>query len=117
MQEYNEKVYIGLCQTTFKKRYANHKKSFNTEKYKNSTALSNEFWRLKEQNGEPNITWRILRNSKSYNNSSKKCNLCASEKYEIATFKGKNILNKRSEVISKCRHQNKFSLALHDTKD
>jgi len=25
LQEFNEKIYIGLCQTTFQKRYANHK--------------------------------------------------------------------------------------------
>ena len=31
---YQEKVYIGLAETTFKKRYSNHKKSFNVEKYK-----------------------------------------------------------------------------------
>ena len=37
-----EKKYIGLCETTFKKRFFNHKQSFSTEKYKNSTALSLE---------------------------------------------------------------------------
>jgi len=117
LENYTEKVYIGLCATTFKKRYANHKKSFNTEKYKNSTALSNEFWRIKELKGQPVIKWKILRSSRSYNPNSKKCRLCSSEKYEIATFKENNILNKRSEVISKCRHQNKYSLSSHDTKD
>ena len=117
LQNYNEKIYIGLCETTFKKRYANHKKSFNTERYKNSTSLSNEFWRIKEQNGEPKVTWKVLRKSKAYNPNSKKCSLCSNKKYEIATYKGENILNKRSEVIAKCRHQNKFSLAQHDTKD
>ena len=116
-QNYNEKVYIGLCETTFKKRYANHKKSFTTEKYKNSTALSTEFWNIKEANGQPKVTWKIMRKCKSYNPNSKKCNLCSSEKFEIATFMGTNILNKRSEVISKCRHQNKYSLATHDSKD
>jgi len=117
LPNYSEKVYIGLCATTFKKRYANHKKSFTTEKYKNSTALSNEFWRIKELNGQPEIAWKVLKTSKPYNPSSKRCKLCESEKYEIASFKGNNILNKRSEVIAKCRHQNKYSLALKDTKD
>lgn len=117
LESYNEKIYIGLCETTFKKRYANHKQSFNTHKYKNSTSLSNEFWRIKELNGQPVIKWKVLRRSSSYNPNSKKCKLCLNEKYEIATFKGMNILNKRSEIISKCRHQNKYSLASHDTKD
>jgi len=117
LQNYNEKVYIGLGETTFKKRYANHKKSFTTEKYKNSTSLSLEFWRIKALNGQPKVTWKIIRKSKAYNTNAKRCNLCSNEKYEIATFKGNNLLNKRSQVISKCRHQNKYSLALHDTKD
>jgi len=117
LQNSSEKIYVGLCETTFKKRYANHKKSFNTEKYRYSTTLSNEYWKLKELNAGPKVTWKVKRKCKSYNTTSKKCNLCASEKYEIATYKGSDILNKRSEVISKCRHQNKFRLALHDTKD
>ena len=49
--------YIGLCETTFKIRY---KKSFNTEKYKNSTALSKEFGRIKELNGQPKVSWKII---------------------------------------------------------
>ena len=41
------KLYKGICQTTFKKRYANHKKSFNGPTYKNDTKLSIEYWALK----------------------------------------------------------------------
>ena len=35
------KLYKGICETTFKKRYANHKKPFNVPTYKNDTKLSN----------------------------------------------------------------------------
>ena len=35
---------------TFKKRYANHKKSFNLIKSKNDTTLSIEYWNLKKKN-------------------------------------------------------------------
>ena len=34
------KLYKGICETTFKKRYANHKIYFNMEKNKNNTKLS-----------------------------------------------------------------------------
>ena len=112
------KKYIGLCETTFKKRYANHKKSFNHERYKNSTTLSTEFWRLKNANLHPIITWRIVRTAPSYNLTSKKCQLCLAEKFEIANFpEHEKLLNKRSEIISKCRHQRRFKLALFDTDD
>ena len=44
---YQEKVYFGSCESTFKKRFSNHKKSFNLNEYKNETELSNEIWRIK----------------------------------------------------------------------
>ena len=43
--------------------------------------------------------------------------MCLNEKLEIASYKDDNLLNKRSELINKCRHQNKFNLLLHDSKD
>ena len=113
-----EKEYIGLCETTFKKRYANHKKSFNHEKYKNSTTLSTEFWRLKTNDCNPLISWKIIRTAPAFSLESGKCHLCLTEKFEIANFHDPaKLLNKRSEVISKCRHQRRFKLASFDTGD
>ena len=42
--KYKQKRYKGICETTFKKRYANHKKSFNLIKSKNDINLSLEYW-------------------------------------------------------------------------
>ena len=42
-ETYKRKLYEGFCKSTFKKRYANHKKSFNMEKDKNDTKLSTEY--------------------------------------------------------------------------
>ena len=42
-ETYKPKLYKGICETTSKKRYANHKKSFNVEKNKNDTKLSTEY--------------------------------------------------------------------------
>ena len=39
------------------------------------------------------------------NPSSKRCLLCLKEKYEIATYKGDDLLNKRTEIINTCRHR------------
>ena len=36
-------VYHGICETTFKLRYANHNKLFNHKNRKSDTELSNEF--------------------------------------------------------------------------
>ena len=114
---YGEKIYMGIAETTFKKRYSNHKRSFNLPAYKNDTELSKEFWKIKRRNSVSQIKWRILRKCSRFNQSSLRCNLCLNEKLEIALFKGNNILNRRTELISKCRHINKHTLLRHDTKD
>ena len=50
------KYYIGLCKPTFKERFGKHKQSFNNENYKHSTSLSTEYWRMKENFLNPQIT-------------------------------------------------------------
>ena len=86
---YEEKKNIGLCEKAFKKRFTAHKSSFNLERYRNSTSLSSEVWRLKDLNGQPNVTWKILRKSNAYSPETQRCNLCLAEKFEIANFPGK----------------------------
>ena len=44
---------------------------------------------------------------------SERYNLCLNEKLEIPYDQVKNLLNKQSEVISYCGHQNKFKLKTH----
>ena len=47
--KYKQKRYKRICGTTFKKGYANHKKSFNLTNSKNDTTLSIEYWTLKQK--------------------------------------------------------------------
>ena len=115
--EYNEKVYFGLSETSFKVRYANHLKSFNAIRYRNDTELSKEVWKLKEKNFIPFVRWKIVKQCKPYNPASRVCNLCLNEKYQILMYKRENLLNTRSEMISKCRHKNKFLICSFDTGD
>ena len=89
--------------------YANHKKTFNAEKNKNDTKLSTESWKLANNKLHPQISLSIKDNYKSYNPNSKRCSLCLHEKLETVDDP-KEILNKRSEVISQCHHQNKYKL-------
>ena len=37
------KIYYGVCETAFKLRYANHKKTFNNIKYQTDAELSNKY--------------------------------------------------------------------------
>ena len=80
-QNYQEKVYFGLCETTFKKRFSNHKKSFNLNKCKNETKLSKEIWRLKDSSHYPKVKWEIVKKkSVLYNPQTKRCLLCLNKK-------------------------------------
>ena len=88
------KVYYGICETTFKLRYANHKKSLNHRNCKSDTELSNAFWRIKDNKHSANITWDILGRHQAYNTSSKRYSLCLNEKLKIALHRNNNILDK-----------------------
>ena len=104
------KDYISLAEGTFKKRFTQHKQSFRNQKYANSTELSKYIWELKDKNKDYNIQWTIITSAKAYNNISKRCDLCLTEKLHIMKGNKDSLLNKRSEMISKCRHENKFYL-------
>ena len=116
--DYGERFYIGLAEPKFKKRFANHKTSFCNERYEKETELSKEIWRLKRKSRNPKISWKIVRQCAPFNRAGMKCSLCLNEKLEIATFnEPKKLLNSRNELISKCRHINKYTLKMHDSKD
>ena len=53
---YRPKLYKGSCETSLKKRYSNHKKSFNVPLYKYDTKLSTEYWNLKTKQRKPRIS-------------------------------------------------------------
>ena len=65
---------------------------------------------LRDNNQDFNIKWTIISRARPYSNISKRCDLCLTEKLMIITANPGRILNKRSELISKCRHENKFYL-------
>ena len=110
LPNYSSKVYRGITASKFKLRYANHKKSFTCKKYSNNTELSKEFWLIKNKGANAKLEWKILKQCPSYNPTSNRCTLCLSEKLSILEYRGDNMLNKRSEIISTCRHRSKFLL-------
>ena len=80
--------------------------------YSKETTLSNYIWEIKKEYNEmPTLIWSIVKSVPSYSNISKKCLLYLHEKLEIINFEDQDhLLNKRSELISKCRHANKYLL-------
>ena len=102
--------YVGLTDTNFKARFANHNQSFRNVVHSNQTELSRYVWRLKNAKVNYSIAWKILGRARAYSNSYKKCNLCTIEKYYIICHPELATLNKGSELASSCRHANKFLL-------
>ena len=113
-----EKVYLGLTEVTWKQRSYQHKHTFNNRKQEHSTSLSKFVWSTKDKNNNapPKISWSILKHAPAYSNTTKRCMLCLQEKLAIITYPEQHkLLNKRSELISKCRHENKFLLRYYDS--
>ena len=106
--ENEEYPYIGITEGSFKTRFNDHNKSFRNIRYEKSTEMSKKGWELKLANQNYETSWRILDKAHPYKIGGKNCNLCLTEKYHILTSKSKNLLNSKSEIISKCRHKNKL---------
>ena len=103
-----EKIYYGLCETTFKERYQNRTSSFRHEKNRYETELSNYIWALKKDKIVASIKWKILSIVHGKPTSSY-CRLYLTEKFFIINSIGDNqVLNKRSEFVNKGRHQNQY---------
>ena len=104
-------------QTNFKHRLNNHRKFLNLDQHVNDTGLSKQYWTIKRSNFTLIATKRITRKCAPFNTTKRKCYLCLNEWLGIASYKGDNLLNKSLEFINKCRHQSKFILLRHDSKD
>ena len=104
-----------MTANSFKEGYRNHIKSFKDGKYSNETELSKYIWDLKSNNQSFGIKWAIVKRAAAYTSGAKRCNLCLEEKLCImkARLKNhlKNLLNKRSEIVSKCRYRNRFLIS------
>ena len=66
---------------------------------------------MKNKGLTPNIQWSILKRSNTPKSFDSRCNLCLEEKMNILLFPEPNkLLNKRSDLIVRCRHRAKFKL-------
>ena len=99
-----------MAENTLKQRYNNSLNSFRHEKQENSTALSKHVWEYKDRNEEHDVKWSISNQAAAYTNETKRCNLRLTEKLHIRKADKTHLLDKRFELISKCRHENKYYL-------
>ena len=112
------KVYLVTAEGDFKKKFYNHKKSFNNGNSANHTSLSKYIWELKKiSNLILTLVWSIAKNGSPYYNISKKCLQFLHEKPEVTNYsRTDELLNNRSKLISKCRYANKFLLRTNKAK-
>ena len=102
--------YIGMTQGPFKDREREHRNSFTNTKKKTSSKIASHIWKEKDEGTPPsNVSWSVIDRAPAYRNGDRQCRLCLTEKYHII-FQPFQKINKRSEIISKCRHENKFYL-------
>ena len=85
----------------------------------NSTTLSSYVWEMKKRkNVPPVLTWEVLQTAKTYCSITKRCSLCLHEKLAIITYPYLDeLLNRQSEVVLKCKHQNQFLLKNFNSND
>ena len=106
----NIKHYYGTCEKNFKDRFNNYTASFRNKNKEKSTELSKYIWELKDNNIEHSVKWCIASKAHPYVCGSRKCDLCLTEKLTIMKADLESLLNTRDELVSKCRHMNKFTL-------
>ena len=105
-----EKFYFELPDTNFKERYRNHIRDFKHEKNENSTELAKYIWQLKRDTISFSVESTII--TKVYGSPNPLlCRLCSTEKLWIFNcINDGNMLNIRSELISRCRRLNNYLL-------
>ena len=83
---------------------------FRIKNYEHKTEPSKHIWQLKCNGTEFNLKWSIAAYATPYRCGTRRWDLFVTEKYIIAQANKNNLLNKRTKLISKCRHRKKYVL-------
>ena len=109
-----ENTYTGMTGRNFKKRLYGHNTNMNVRP-PNHTKLSEHIWKLKDNNINYTINWRILDRVPIFNPITRKCRVCLKEKFYIMYDRSGSSLNKRQEVFNTCVHRKSELLENFDT--
>ena len=112
------KIYTGLSGNKLWERYNHHHWTFSNQKNNpfnqdlagrnanlQNTTLSTHIWKLKQRKIDYDIKWRIAKQAPVYSKESGGCQLCLEEKTFIMYADKEKSLNKRTEIMQKCRHR------------
>ena len=105
----NHPHYIGLTESFFEDRLYKHKNLFKYENKRNATELSDFIWDQKSKNIDVSLEWSILEKATIFTRFKELYALLNREVPHLIF--GTYHLNKHNELISKCRHENKYYLS------
>ena len=102
------KRYLGASKTLFKERLRKHIRDFKHKKYEKSTEFLKYIRTIKSHAITSVIKWSIVKRvaSKAAANYGKVC--LTKMFYIIQSPDDENLLNKKFELMNKCRHQNNY---------
>ena len=103
-------IYYGASDGEFKSLYNNHTNSFRHRHHEQELELSKHIWKLQDKGINLNGKWSVAAYASTYRCGTRRCDLCLPEKYVTARANHKTLLNKKTEIISKCSHSNKYIL-------
>ena len=103
-----------LLENSFKTRFNGHTDTFRHREGKMST-LSSHVWDLEDKKASDkkmdySIKWKIEKKAMLYRPGASYCDLCVSEKMMILLANPKTSLNKRDEILERCRHRHRYKL-------
>ena len=109
IDEYPNKVYVGISEDDFKQCLYSRRMLCNNEGLSTDTALSKYLWEIKQKfKTIPSPKQSVIKSVSVYSKMSKKYQLCLQEKLGIPLYLNQSeLLNERSELIQTCRHVNK----------
>ena len=112
------KTYTGLSSNKLRDRFNHHHWTYtnvknnpfnrNQDNAKNNlqnTSLSTHIWKLKDKGINFDLKWKIIKQAPSYSKEAGICHLCLEEKTSIMYADKTKSLNKRTEIMQKCRHR------------
>ena len=99
-----EKEYVGQTKNTFKERLATHKNTFKYSEKRINCGLAGYVWKLKDKGIDHSVEYSLLCQTTKYRRGDRRCELCTTEKTLIAK-QDPGELNKRSEVLIRCKHR------------
>ena len=104
--------YIGCTKNIFKLRWNGHNSDCRYIGKRTKSTSTDYIWSLKEKNIIYSQTWKIEVSTKAYCPEMGVCDTCLSEKYMIMkNHKTRKLVNKRTEILAKCRHRAPFLLS------